>query len=90
MTRRKTGLRKIKIVVDKKLIYLPESTTTYLTTAFEIAKNTESAGISDVDEFSIQLRIFDDLTEIFDDKVKDQCVADRLRGSALKYFEGMY
>ena len=33
--------------------------------------------------------MFDDLTETFDDKVKKYCIATRLRGSVLQYFESI-
>ena len=63
---------------------------TSLSTVLEIAKIIpEYAGISDVDEFIENLKIFDELTESFEDKVKEQCVAARLKGSALKHFEAI-
>jgi hypothetical protein len=55
---------------------LPEEKMNSLSRVLEIAKIiTEYVGISDVDEFIEKLKIFDELTESFDDKVKEQCVA---------------
>ena len=69
---------------------LPEEKMTSLSTVLEIAKIIpEYAGNSDVDEFIEKLKIFDELTESFEDKVKEQCVAARLKGSALKHFEAI-
>jgi hypothetical protein len=67
---------------------VPEEKMASLSTILEFAKIIpEYAGISDVDEFLKKLKIFDELTQSFDDKVKEQCVAATLKGSALKHFE---
>jgi len=61
-----------------------------LTTVLEIAKSIpEYAGKSDVDEFIERLKIFNELAQPYDFKTKKQCLATRLRGSALQYFDSV-
>ena len=61
-----------------------------LTTVLGIAKSIpEYAGTSDVDEFIERLKIFNELAQPYDFKTKKQCLATRLRGSALQYFDSV-
>ncbi|KAK2703616.1 hypothetical protein QYM36_017918, partial [Artemia franciscana] len=61
-----------------------------LTTVLGIAKSIpEYAGTSDVDEFIESLEIFNELAQPYDFKTKKQCLATRLRGSALQYFDSV-
>ena len=69
---------------------LPDEKMTSLSTVLEIDKIIqEYARISDADDFIEKLKIFNELTESFEDKVKEQCVAARLKGSSLKHFEAI-
>ena len=57
---------------------LPDDKRTSLATVLEIAKIVPKyTGISDVNEFIEKLRICDDLTETFDNEVKEQCVKSK-------------
>ncbi|KAK2718471.1 hypothetical protein QYM36_005708, partial [Artemia franciscana] len=49
----------------------------------------EYAGTIDVDEFIERLKIFNELAQPYDFKTKKQCLATRLRGSALQYFDSI-
>jgi hypothetical protein len=62
----------------------------YLSTVLEIAKIIPKyIRISDVDEFIEKLTIFFELTETLENKVKEKCVAARLKGILIERFESI-